>query len=86
MLNALARFHAEWWDDPRLGVSIGTRLDANAINRLLERFEIQFKNFVDRLGDRLPRERRDLYEQFLDAAPRLFRALSRPPPSFAHSR
>jgi len=72
MLNALARFHAEWWDDPRLGVSIGTRLDADAINRLLERFEIQFKNFVDRLGDRLPRERRDLYEQFLDAAPRLF--------------
>ena len=72
MLHALARFHAEWWDDPRLGVSIGTWLEANAIDQLLQRFEIRFRTFADRLGDRLPRERRDLYEQFIDAAPRLF--------------
>jgi Ecdysteroid kinase-like family len=77
MLHALARFHAEWWGDPRLGISIGTWLDADAINRLLERFEIQFKNFADRLGDRLPPERRDLYEQFLGAAPGLFQRYHR---------
>ena len=72
MLQTLARFHAEWWDDPRLGISIGTWLDSDAIDRLVQRFEIQFKTFADRLGDRLPRERRGLYEQFLGAMPRLF--------------
>jgi hypothetical protein len=52
MLQTLARFHAEWWDDPRLGVSVGTWLDTDAIDRLVQRFEIQFKTFADRLGDR----------------------------------
>jgi len=26
IIAARARFHAQWWDDPRLGVSIGTWL------------------------------------------------------------
>jgi hypothetical protein len=72
MLHTLASFHADWWDDPRLGISVGTWLDADAIVQLLQRFGNHFKTFTDRLGDRLPRERRDLYERFLDAAPRLF--------------
>lgn len=71
IVRALARLHAEWWDDPRLGASVGTWLDGEAINQLLQRFADQFKLFTDRLGDCLPRERRDLYESFLDAAPRL---------------
>jgi hypothetical protein len=71
ILHALARLHAEWWDDPRLGVSVGTWLDADATNQHLQRFAERFKTFGDRLGDRLPRERRDLYERFIDAAPRL---------------
>ena len=71
ILHALARLHAAWWDDPRLGVSVGTWLDADATNQNLQRFADQFKTFADRLGDRLSRERRDLYERFLDAAPRL---------------
>jgi hypothetical protein len=71
ILNALARFHAVWWDDPRLGVSVGTWLDDGAMNERLQRSVDQFKIFADRLGDRLTRERRDLCERFLDAAPRL---------------
>ena len=72
MLHALAGFHAEWWDHSSLGTSIGTWLDADAIDELMQRFGKHFETFTDRLGDRLPRERRDLYERFLDAAPRLF--------------
>ena len=71
ILRALARLHAEWWDDPRLGVSVGTWLDADAMDQQLQRLADRFKLFTDRLGDRLPRERRDLYERFLGAAPRL---------------
>ena len=71
ILRALARLHAEWWDHPRLGVSVGAWLDADSIDQHLQRFTDRFRNFADRLGDRLSRERRDLYEQFIDAAPRL---------------
>src|SRR5258707_1470688 len=71
ILPALARLHAECWSHPRLGVSVGAWLDADAIKQLLQRFSDRFRDFADRLGDRLSRERRDLYEQFIDAAPRL---------------
>jgi hypothetical protein len=72
IVQALARLHAEWWDDGRFGVSIGTWLDADAVNENLKRLADRYKSFADRLGDRLSPERRDLYERFLDAAPRLF--------------
>jgi len=32
IVHALARLHAGWWDDRRFGVSIGTWLDAEAVN------------------------------------------------------
>jgi hypothetical protein len=72
ILRAHARLHAAWWDDPRLGVSVGSWLDAEALDRQMQDFAKEFARFADRVGDRLPRERRDLFERFLDAAPRLF--------------
>jgi hypothetical protein len=72
ILRAHARFHAAWWDDPRLGVSVGSWLDGEALDRQMQDFAKEFARFADRVGDRLPRERRDLFERFLDAAPRLF--------------
>ena len=71
ILHALACLHAAWWDDPRLGVSVGAWLDADAMNQQLKNLADRVKSFIDRLGDRLSRDRRDLYERFLDAAPRL---------------
>jgi hypothetical protein len=71
ILRARARFHAAWWDDPRLGASVGSWLDAGAVDRNLQRFAEKLAPFADRVGDRLPRERRDLYERLLGAAPRL---------------
>jgi thiamine kinase-like enzyme len=72
IIDTLARFHAAWWDDPRLGVSIGTWRDEAASHRLLADLTAHFARFADRLGDSLPRERRTLYERLLDAVPRLF--------------
>ena len=50
ILRALARLHAEWWDDPRLGVSVGTWLDADAMDQQLQRLADRFELFTDRLG------------------------------------
>ncbi|MGA7195881.1 MAG: aminoglycoside phosphotransferase, partial [Roseiarcus sp.] len=71
IIRTWARFHAHWWDDPRLGVSIGRWGDAAAVDAFLPRFAEKVQQFADRLGDRLPRERRNLYETLLDRAPRL---------------
>jgi Phosphotransferase enzyme family len=71
ILRAWARFHAFWWDDPRLGVSIGSWGDDAAVDGFLRHFAERVSLFADRLGDRLPMERRELYERLLDRAPRL---------------
>ena len=71
IVHALARFHAAWWDDSRLGDPIGAWPDSNAIADRMQRLADAYAHFVDRLGDNLTRERRALFEQFLAAAPRL---------------
>jgi phosphotransferase family enzyme len=71
IIHARARFHAYWWDDPRLGASVGQWGDAEAVQAYLKRLEGRLSQFVDRMGDRLPRERRELYEAVLDRAPNL---------------
>jgi hypothetical protein len=50
MVHALARIQAEWWDHPRLGISVGKWLDNLAIGELMERFTGLYKSFADRLG------------------------------------
>lgn len=72
IIGAHARFHAFWWDHPQLGGSVGGFLDAGAFDRFLAEFPAQVAAFVDRLGDRLPLERRRVYERFMAGASRLF--------------
>jgi hypothetical protein len=71
IIDARARFHAAWWDDPRLGKSVGTLWDAAVVGGFLRDWMQQFARFADRLGDHLSRERRDLFERLFAAAPRL---------------
>jgi hypothetical protein len=72
ILETLAGFHATWWDDPRLGVSVGTWRDSETIKQIMAGFSQQFAAFADRAGDLLSDERRDLYRRLLDKAPGLF--------------
>lgn len=70
-----ARHQATVWDGPlleRLMESWRWR-DAAAAGETLERIAGQVARFVERLGDRLPPERRDVYARLLDRAPRLIR-------------
>ena len=71
IVRALATAHAEWWDDPRLGSSVGTWLDADAMNGVMRQFAEHLGRFTDQLGDRLPAARRDLYRRLMEAAPGL---------------
>jgi hypothetical protein len=71
IIRARARFHAAWWDDPRLGVSIGSWGDDGVLQAHLQRFESALGAFVDRMGDRFPRERRELFERLIAAGLRL---------------
>ena len=71
IIDAWARFHASWWDDSRLGVSVGTWPEPGAMDRFLQDLAERFTRFADLLGDRLTPERREIYERLLVAAPRL---------------
>ena len=78
ILTAWAQFHGAWWDDPRLGSSVGIFNDRDGMTSYLQRFGEELKRFSDRLGDRLSSERRHLYERLIAAGPRLNeRTLSR---------
>ena len=69
IVRAKARFHAHWWDDPRLGTTVGTWLPAD--DRQLETFDAAVTRFFDRVGDLLPSHRRDLYRRLIDRGPEL---------------
>lgn len=71
IVRALARMHAAWWDDPRLGVSVGSWADREAMAAHDRQFAENFARFSDALGDRLPPARHDLFRRLNDAAPRL---------------
>lgn len=69
IIAARARFHAQWWDDQRLGVSIGTWLASH--DPQIQIFAQEFERFADRVGDRLPSERRHVYERLIECGHRL---------------
>jgi hypothetical protein len=46
MVRTLARVHAAWWDDARLGVEIGTRVDAEAARQAMQRHAGAFEGFA----------------------------------------
>jgi hypothetical protein len=71
IVAAHARLHAAWWDDPRLGVSVGTWVDEETARQNRLRFQANYEALADRLGDALIPAQRALYEQFLDGLPRL---------------
>ncbi len=66
IIDVYARFHAAWWDDSRLGVEVGTFMNEAAIGRWLHNYQQRVAAFADRLGDRLPPERRRIFVAFDD--------------------
>jgi thiamine kinase-like enzyme len=72
IMEARARFHAAWWDHPRLGVDVSRwGDDVAATDRFLRSLAEQFEKFCSRFADLMPAHRRKLYERLLDRAPHL---------------
>ena len=71
IVRTRARFQAAWWNDPRLGTTVGTRPDAAAAAEGMQRLAGQYAAFADALGDRLSAGRRRLYERLFAEAERL---------------
>jgi hypothetical protein len=71
IIRARARFHAAWWDEPRLGNAVGSWQNEAAMSGNLKRFGETLALFTDRFGDCLPSERRDFYRRLIDTGLRL---------------
>jgi hypothetical protein len=69
IVAARARLHAAWWDDPRLGVSVGSWADP--ADPQLAEFARTLAQFEDRIGEHLSPERRDFYRRLIDSGRRL---------------
>ena len=69
IVQVLARFHAAWWDDPRLGRSIGQVCGANDLRRWQQDLTRLWERFKARYADLLTPARGDLLSQVIDRAP-----------------
>jgi thiamine kinase-like enzyme len=67
IVDALACFHAYWWDHPRLGRDIGPLPTEASLEEEMAWTKRAFASFVDFLGDRLSDNRRKIYERVLAA-------------------
>jgi hypothetical protein len=71
IMRARARFHAAWWDHPRLGADVGHWADEAGMDEWLGSLAENYARFADQAGDGLSADRRGLYARLLEAAPRL---------------
>lgn len=69
IMRARARFHAAWWDHPRLGVDVGSWTDEAGMEAWLAGLARNYERFADQAGDGLSAERRALYQRLFEAAP-----------------
>lgn len=71
MMRLRARFHAAWWDDPRLGESIGSWAGEAGIEAYLQTLQTQWAQLLGQHPQLFSAARRDFYGRFLAASPRL---------------
>jgi hypothetical protein len=70
-VDSLARFHAWWWEHPRLNHAAGGLPDAASLPAECDRLRDAYPAFANLLGEALSPEDRRIYESVLAALPAL---------------
>ncbi len=70
-IECLARFHSHWWNDPRLGHSIGRIRTDEQIQKRATEVEKQVVDFMRMLDDILSVKRRRIYQEVIGFYPKL---------------
>jgi len=68
LINALAQFHATWWDHPRIYGDIG-ELAGDIHETTLARARDGLRGFFDFMGDRMSDERRAIFKRVFERWP-----------------
>lgn len=76
LVVTLGKFHAYWWDHPKLGKGIGEYLTREAFSEYIRDLERRLPVFIDIMGDNLPIERKRVYEKILNNWEIFFRRLN----------
>lgn len=77
-VECLARLHAYWWNDPRLGKSIGKLFTENELDTFLANVEKNVVGFMDFLGDALTVKQRRAYDLLLSSRYKIWGRLTDP--------
>lgn len=72
VMECMAKFHAFWWEHPRLGKDIGQLPTEGARQEGIADTHRRVRDFVDFLGDRLSVDRRQVYDKVLASLPSLW--------------
>jgi len=71
-VECLARIHSFWWNHPKLGRDVGERVTRDSFGQIIRYLEECVAHFLNLLGDRLSKKRRELYILVLRSFPDLY--------------
>ncbi|HSA57041.1 MAG TPA: phosphotransferase [Gemmatimonadaceae bacterium] len=77
-LDALARVHAEWWEHPSLGKTIGAPHTAESLREMVQGIGAELPAFLADVGDALPRRGRETLERVFSSPLRPWLRLADP--------
>ena len=84
MVACLARFHAAWWNDARLGTQIGRPFRDERRSQYATTLTMQCGRFLARMGDRIAGARRDALRDLCGVYPRLLERQRAGPLTITH--
>jgi hypothetical protein len=67
-LDALARVHAQWWEAPALGHTVGKPHTSESLTKMVQGIAAHLPAFIDALGDALTVEARNVYERVFSSS------------------
>lgn len=84
-IDALARVHAQWWEAPTLGKTIGRSHTRQSLTSMVQGIAGHLPAFIDALGDALTSEGRRVYERGIQFVAETMDAFDRSAGAHDHS-